>query len=73
MMVTSSVEDCRDSDTALEKVTFFKHSLTDNIIIYIKFNVNNNININIKLIRSPWSLFYSQQNAKATPGSTART
>ena len=73
MMVTSSVEDCRDSDTALEQVTVFKHSLTDNIIIYIKFNVNNNININIKLIRSPRSLFIPNKTQKATPGSTART
>ena len=72
MLVTSSVEDCRDSDTALEQVTFFKHSLTDNINIYSKFNVNNNININIKLIRSPGSLFIPNKT-QAAPGSTART
>ena len=57
-MVTSSVEDCRDSDTALEQVIFF--------------NVNNNININIKLIRSPRSLFIPNKT-QAAPGSTART
>ena len=72
MLVTSSVEDCRDSDTALEQVTFFKHSLTDNINIYIKFNVNNNININIKLIRPPRSRLIPNKTQSA-PGSTART